>query len=89
MLVKQEPAPTTLEQAVDKATAIDDPIENVARGCGKRHGGYSSKKAKVGLLQVATEASKESEPEEAAPSPKQKKRKAQCGKRPAEIGRRQ
>ncbi|KAG3234341.1 hypothetical protein PI124_g20603 [Phytophthora idaei] len=32
MLVKQEPVPTTLEQAVDKATAIDDPIDNVARG---------------------------------------------------------
>ncbi|GMF28836.1 unnamed protein product [Phytophthora fragariaefolia] len=32
MLVKQDPAPTTLEQAVDKATAIDDPIDNVARG---------------------------------------------------------
>lgn len=32
MLVKHAPAPTTLEQAVDKATAIDDPIDNVARG---------------------------------------------------------
>jgi hypothetical protein len=32
MLVKQEPAPATLEQAVDKATAIDDPIDNVAQG---------------------------------------------------------
>ncbi|KAE9044124.1 hypothetical protein PR003_g2007 [Phytophthora rubi] len=32
MLVKQDPVPTTLEQAVDKATAIDDPIDNVAQG---------------------------------------------------------
>jgi hypothetical protein len=32
MLVKQDPVPTTLEQAVNKATAIDDPIDNVAQG---------------------------------------------------------
>jgi hypothetical protein len=32
MLVKQDPVPTTLEQAVDKATAIDDSIDNVAQG---------------------------------------------------------
>ncbi|KAE9160915.1 hypothetical protein PF002_g32507 [Phytophthora fragariae] len=32
MLVKQDPVPVTLEQAVDKATAIDDPIDNVAQG---------------------------------------------------------
>lgn len=32
MLVKQEPVPMTLEQAVDKATAIDDPMDNVAQG---------------------------------------------------------
>jgi hypothetical protein len=32
MLVKQDPVPTTLEQAVDKATSIDDPIDNVAQG---------------------------------------------------------
>ncbi|KAE8889050.1 hypothetical protein PF003_g26817 [Phytophthora fragariae] len=32
MLVKQDPVTTTLEQAVDKATAIDDPIDNVAQG---------------------------------------------------------
>jgi hypothetical protein len=32
MLLKQELAPATLEQAVDKATAIDDPIDNVAQG---------------------------------------------------------
>ncbi|KAE9064243.1 hypothetical protein PF010_g28684 [Phytophthora fragariae] len=32
MLVKQDPVPVTLEQAVDKATAIDDPIGNVAQG---------------------------------------------------------
>jgi hypothetical protein len=30
-VVKQEPAPATLEQAVDNATAIDDPIDNVAQ----------------------------------------------------------
>ncbi|KAE8902196.1 hypothetical protein PF002_g9662 [Phytophthora fragariae] len=32
MLVKHDPIPTTLEQAVDKATAINDPIDNVAQG---------------------------------------------------------
>ncbi|KAE8985995.1 hypothetical protein PR002_g22481 [Phytophthora rubi] len=32
MLVKQEPAPVTLEQALDKATSIDDPNDNVAQG---------------------------------------------------------
>ncbi|GMF51807.1 unnamed protein product [Phytophthora fragariaefolia] len=32
MLVKKAPVPTTLERTVDKATAIDDPINNVARG---------------------------------------------------------
>ncbi|KAE9334390.1 hypothetical protein PR003_g13546 [Phytophthora rubi] len=32
MLVKQDPVPMTLEQAVDKATAIDDPIDIVAQG---------------------------------------------------------
>uniref|UniRef100_H3H6E0 Peptidase A2 domain-containing protein n=1 Tax=Phytophthora ramorum TaxID=164328 RepID=H3H6E0_PHYRM len=31
-LVKQTPKPQTLEQAVDKATEIDDPIDNVAQG---------------------------------------------------------
>ncbi|OWY97965.1 hypothetical protein PHMEG_00031385, partial [Phytophthora megakarya] len=31
-LVKQRPRPKTLEEAVDKATEIDDPIDNVARG---------------------------------------------------------
>ncbi|OWZ16768.1 hypothetical protein PHMEG_0009390 [Phytophthora megakarya] len=32
LLVKQRPKPRTLEEAVDKATEIDDPIDNVARG---------------------------------------------------------
>ncbi|OWY96444.1 hypothetical protein PHMEG_00033286, partial [Phytophthora megakarya] len=32
MLVKQKPIPRTLEQAVDKATEISDPIDNVAQG---------------------------------------------------------
>ncbi|ETM99549.1 hypothetical protein PPTG_24406 [Phytophthora nicotianae INRA-310] len=31
-LVKQPPKPRTLEEAVDKATEIDDPIDNVAQG---------------------------------------------------------
>ncbi|GMF29635.1 unnamed protein product [Phytophthora lilii] len=31
-LVKQRPKPRTLEEAVDKATEIDDPIDNVAQG---------------------------------------------------------
>ncbi|GMF57766.1 unnamed protein product [Phytophthora fragariaefolia] len=31
-LVKQRPKPKTLEEAVDKATDIDDPMENVAQG---------------------------------------------------------
>ncbi|GMF48286.1 unnamed protein product [Phytophthora fragariaefolia] len=31
-LVRQEPRPKTLEEAVDKATEIDDPIDNVAQG---------------------------------------------------------
>lgn len=31
-LVKQAPRPRTLKEAVDKATEIDDPIDNVARG---------------------------------------------------------
>ncbi|GMF51160.1 unnamed protein product [Phytophthora fragariaefolia] len=31
-LVKQRPRPRTLEEAVDKATDIDDPTENVAQG---------------------------------------------------------
>ncbi|EGZ18339.1 hypothetical protein PHYSODRAFT_559252 [Phytophthora sojae] len=32
VLVKQRPNPTTLEEAVDKATEISDPIDNVAQG---------------------------------------------------------
>ncbi|KAE9064815.1 hypothetical protein PF010_g28466 [Phytophthora fragariae] len=31
-LVRQAPKPKTLEEAVDKATAIDDPMDNVAQG---------------------------------------------------------
>ncbi|KAE9096153.1 hypothetical protein PF005_g24485 [Phytophthora fragariae] len=31
-LVKQAPKPTTLEEAVEKATEIDDPMDNVAQG---------------------------------------------------------
>ncbi|KAE9298892.1 hypothetical protein PR003_g23127 [Phytophthora rubi] len=31
-LVKQSPKPRTLEEAVDKATEIDDPMDNVAQG---------------------------------------------------------
>ncbi|EGZ04816.1 hypothetical protein PHYSODRAFT_398273, partial [Phytophthora sojae] len=31
-LVKQAPRPKTLEEAVDKATEIDDPVDNVAQG---------------------------------------------------------
>ncbi|KAE8883170.1 hypothetical protein PF005_g27265 [Phytophthora fragariae] len=31
-LVKQRPKPETLEEAVDKATEIDDPMDNVAQG---------------------------------------------------------
>ncbi|ETM33209.1 hypothetical protein L914_19527 [Phytophthora nicotianae] len=31
-LVKQDPQPRTLEEAVDKATEIDDPMDNVAQG---------------------------------------------------------
>ncbi|ETL97044.1 hypothetical protein L917_05602 [Phytophthora nicotianae] len=31
-LVKQDPKPRTLEEAVDKATEIDDPMDNVAQG---------------------------------------------------------
>ncbi|KAK1939279.1 hypothetical protein P3T76_008663 [Phytophthora citrophthora] len=31
-LVKQPPAPQTLEEAVDKATELSDPMDNVARG---------------------------------------------------------
>ncbi|POM67389.1 Hypothetical protein PHPALM_16625, partial [Phytophthora palmivora] len=31
-LVRQRPKPKTLEEAVDKATEIDDPIDNVAQG---------------------------------------------------------
>ncbi|KAE9323311.1 hypothetical protein PF008_g17394 [Phytophthora fragariae] len=31
-LVKQHPKPRTLEEAVDKATEIDDPMDNVAQG---------------------------------------------------------
>lgn len=31
-LVKQDPKPKTLEEAVDKATEIDDPMDNVAQG---------------------------------------------------------
>ncbi|KAE8907143.1 hypothetical protein PF005_g8918 [Phytophthora fragariae] len=31
-LVKQAPRPRTLEETVDKATEIEDPIDNVARG---------------------------------------------------------
>ncbi|GMF53433.1 unnamed protein product [Phytophthora fragariaefolia] len=31
-LVKQHPTPRTLEEAVDKATEIDDPMDNVAQG---------------------------------------------------------
>ncbi|KAE8993458.1 hypothetical protein PR002_g20229 [Phytophthora rubi] len=32
LLVKQRPKPETLEEAVDKATEINDPIDNVAQG---------------------------------------------------------
>ncbi|EGZ27787.1 hypothetical protein PHYSODRAFT_321522 [Phytophthora sojae] len=32
VLMKQRPKPTTLEEAVDKATEINDPIDNVAQG---------------------------------------------------------
>ncbi|KAG6611584.1 Gag-pol fusion protein [Phytophthora cinnamomi] len=32
LLVKQRPKPRTLEEAVDKATEINDPIDNVAQG---------------------------------------------------------
>ncbi|GMF42572.1 unnamed protein product [Phytophthora fragariaefolia] len=32
LLVKQRPKPTTLEEAVEKATEINDPIDNVAQG---------------------------------------------------------